>query len=507
MQKQLLSIINDSNLLPGQKTQQLAQFADSLVDYLPLSAATQQAKDNNLICDMYEGHAPFKPRYVLPDYQLFLQQGSQYLELEPAQDFDDALNNLMILYHFVPSVTNIPVFIGHLDQLLMPYVGELSEEQIYSKLKRFWIMLDRVLPDAFMHANIGPSDNIVCRTILKIDAELAQIAPNLSLLFDTENTPESLLLQACENITTTSKPHIVNHNMHKQKYAEKGYGVVSCYNVLPVAGGCNTLVRVNLKGVAEQANSIADFMKVQLPLYCQTAYELIEARCQFLHKDSHFFNHFLVQEGILNEKRFAPMFGIFGMAECISTLFSKEQLQGHYGEDQNANALALEITQLVAKIVDQTEVTYGYHGRALLHSQGGLNSDVDVTPGIRIEYGTEPDPITHLMSLAPQHQYFTSGVSEILTLEPTVRSNPQAIQQLCKGAFNHGIGIFTANVASNDLVRITGYMVRMSDINKLSEQGSRTNTTALADGAIRSTHVSQRQPRVISHEFNHWQNK
>ncbi|WP_438879370.1 glycyl radical enzyme domain-containing protein, partial [Bacillus cereus group sp. Bce036] len=90
---------------------------------------------------------------VLPDYQRFLTQGSRYLELTPAEDFDDALMKLMVLYHHVPSVTNMPVFLGYLDQLLLPYCDDVTDEHLYRSLKRFWIQLDRTLPDAFMHAN------------------------------------------------------------------------------------------------------------------------------------------------------------------------------------------------------------------------------------------------------------------------------------------------------------------------------------------------------------------
>ncbi|WP_350609893.1 glycyl radical enzyme domain-containing protein, partial [Pseudoalteromonas sp. 41-MNA-CIBAN-0057] len=74
--------------------------------------------------------------------------------------------------------------LGQLDALLMPFTKGLDTDAIYRKLKRFWILLDRTLPDAFMHVNIGPTDNIICRTILRIDAELQQIAPNLTFMYD-----------------------------------------------------------------------------------------------------------------------------------------------------------------------------------------------------------------------------------------------------------------------------------------------------------------------------------
>jgi hypothetical protein len=53
---------------------------------------------------------------------------------------------------------------------------------------------------------------------------------------------------------------------------------------------------------------------------------------------------------------------------------------------------------------------------------------------VRIPYGEEPDPASHLLALAPHHGYYHSGISEILTLDPTIRQNPQALLQLCKGA-------------------------------------------------------------------------
>ncbi|MEF1305692.1 DUF3029 family protein, partial [Vibrio owensii] len=198
LQQRFFAIATDSNLSPKQKSNFLALEAEATIPYMTVSDEVSQAMQQGVICDMFEGHAPFKPRYVLPDYAKFLSQGSEYLELAPAEDFDDAINMLTIIYHHVPSVTNIPVYLGQLDDVLLPYVGELTDEQIYKKLKHFWIMLDRTLPDAFMHVNIGPTDNIICRTILKVDAGLKQIAPNLTFMYDEAVTPDDLLKQATQ---------------------------------------------------------------------------------------------------------------------------------------------------------------------------------------------------------------------------------------------------------------------------------------------------------------------
>ncbi|PSW66357.1 YjjI family glycine radical enzyme [Photobacterium leiognathi subsp. mandapamensis] len=499
-QSKIKQIITSPTLSPKQKTLFLSLEAEAIVDYMSVSDEILLAKNEGVICDMFEGNAPFKPRYVLPDYAKYLQQGSAYLELEPARDLGDALNALTIIYHHVPSVTNHPVYIGQLDNLLLPFVNNEDEASIYKKLRNFWIMLDRTLPDAFMHANIGPTDNIICRTILKIDAELKQVAPNLTFMYDAEITPASLLEQACKNICECSKPHIANYPMFKDTFGEQGFGIVSCYNSLPLAGGANTLVRLNLKEAAKKALDADDFLTQVLPHYCQLTFGLIDARSAFLHEESNFFNSFLVQEGLIEEARFAPMFGIYGMAEAVNLLLEKSGSTEQYGHSDEANNLALAITELLSDIVTNTPVKYGYKQRALLHSQGGISCDQDVTPGIRIPYGSEPDPVIHVKALAAHHKYYLSGISDILTIDETVKQNPQAMVALCQGALSMGFREFTANVHSNDLVRVTGYMVKLSDVAKFKQQGSRTNTTWLGSEASEQTAILQRLPRVLSHE-------
>ncbi|UMM04382.1 YjjI family glycine radical enzyme [Vibrio campbellii] len=502
LQQRFLAIATDSNLSPKQKSNFLALEAEATIPYMTISDEVSQAMQQGVICDMFEGHAPFKPRYVLPDYAKFLSQGSEYLELAPAEDFDDAINMLTIIYHHVPSVTNIPVYLGQLDDVLMPYVGDLTDEQIYKKLKHFWIMLDRTLPDAFMHVNIGPTDNIICRTILKVDAELKQIAPNLTFMYDEAVTPDDLLKQATQNICECSKPHIANYPMHANAYEGARFGIESCYNSLPLAGGSNTLVRMNLKEAANRADNCDDFFINVLPEYHGLMVELMDARASHLHEKSEFFKGFLTQEGLIEESRFAPMYGIYGMAEAVNVLLEKEGNASRYGQDVVANELGHKISAKLAELVENTPVKFGLEGKALLHAQGGISLDLDVTPGVRIPYGNEPDPVSYVQATAGHHQYYRSGISDILTIDETVKSNPEAMFNLCKGALNAGYREFTANVASNDLVRVTGYMVKLSDIAKYDAEGSRTNTTFLGAEAAKNTGILGRSPRVVSHEMS-----
>ncbi|MBN6248185.1 DUF3029 family protein, partial [Escherichia coli] len=110
--------------------------------------------------------------------------------------------------------TSMPVYLGQLDALLQPYVRILTQDESDIRIKRFWRYLDRTLPDAFMHANIGPSDSPITRAILRADAELKQVSPNLTFIYDPEITPDDLLLEVAKNICECSKPHIANGPVH-----------------------------------------------------------------------------------------------------------------------------------------------------------------------------------------------------------------------------------------------------------------------------------------------------
>ncbi|MRS15315.1 YjjI family glycine radical enzyme [Enterobacteriaceae bacterium RIT691] len=495
------NIVTSNTLSPEQKRHFLALEAENALPYPVLSHEAQHALDDGVICDMFEGHTPYKPRYVLPDYAKFLANGSQWLELEGATDLDDALSLLTILFHHVPSVTSMPVYLGHLDAILTPYVRILTQDEIDIRIKRFWRYLDRTLPDAFTHVNIGPEDTPITRAILRADAELKQVAPNLTFIYDPDITPDSLLLEVSNNICQCSKPHIANGPVHDKIFTKGHYGIVSCYNSLPLAGGGSTLVRLNLKEVAKRSASLEDFFNHQLPYYCRQQISIIDARCSFLYEQSHFFeNSFLVTEGLIDPQRFTPMFGIYALAEAVNLLCDKTDNPARYGENEEANALGWRISAWLAEFVENTPVKYGWNQRALLHAQSGISSDSGTTPGARLPYGNEPDPVSHLLAVAPHHAYYTSGISDILTLDETIKRNPQAVMQLCLGAFASGMREFSANVSGNDLVRVTGYMVRLSDLEKYREEGSRTNTTWLGEEAARNTRILERQPRVVSHE-------
>lgn len=496
-------IVTDATLSPAQKRNALAIAAENLLPYPPLDAETRAALDERIICDMYEGHAPYRPRYVLPDFSILLTKGSEFLELPKPETLDEAISALQIAYHHTPSITGMPVFLGHIDSLLLPFVDGVDDETLYRKIRLLWRYLDRTLPDAFMHANIGPTDNRVARAVLRADAELGQIAPNLTLLYDPATSGESLLEAATANIVACSKPHIANHPLHAAAFDARGYGIVSCYNALPFAGGASTLSRINLREVALRSDSVDDFLDHALPRYVDLTLRLMRSRIAFLYEQSGFFESFLVREGWIDRDRFTAMFGVFAMAEAVNVLQDKAGKAGRYGHDAGANAIGYRTSETLAALIADEPMEHVWRGRAMLHGQAGLSTDTGLTPGVRIPYGSEPDPVSHVQALAAHHKFYPSGISEILTLDETVKANPEAVTRLCKGAFAAGLREFTANVCGNDLVRVTGYMIRLSDVERhKAGAGSRTNTTALGAEAAEKTDILNRRPRVIAHELH-----
>ncbi len=489
-----------------QKLRRLAALADNALPYPELSPLCAEALDARVICDMYEGNRPFTPRYVLPDYAKALRQGVAYLELEPPTTLDDALSFLTILYSQVPSVTTYPVYLGDLDALLEPFVpADLPDAELDAKLRRFWIQLDRMLPDAFVHANVGPSDGRVVRAIWRVERSLRQVVPNLTLKVSPE-TPDDLIRDAVETVFVTGKPHFVNHPMMVADHGED-YAVVSCYNSLKVRGGAHSLVRLNLKeAVARHVGGVDSFCAEALPHWVELTAELGEARIRSLVEVQGFFeSNFLAAEGLVDLDRFSLMFGIYGLAECVNELMAREGLDVRYGHDERANAASYAITRRIAELVAARPLPYcgGGAGFAYLHSQSGIDLDLDTTAGTRIPIGDEPDLREHIAACAPHHALFAAGISDIFHVDETVRANPQAMVDVIRGAFEVGMRDFTFNLDSNEFIRITGYLVRKSDLIGIDEHGARHSSDYLAATAeINHTVTTRAIKRVIAAELS-----
>jgi len=505
LRRQARDVVDDPALTYRQRMHRLAVLAENSLDPPPVSAACAEALEKRIICDLYEGNAPHRPRYVLPDYATLLRRGSSFLELGPAHDLDEALAHLLIAYTQVPSITGYPVWLGDLDALLEPYVADIYDAELHRRLRLFWISLDRMLPDAFTHANLGPQDSRVCRMALRLERELLQVVPNLTLKVDPELTPDDLVCDAVETVFTCGQPHFVNHPMMVGDLGPS-YGVASCYNSLRAGGGSHTLVRLNLAEVALQHHgSRVSFLDDLLPHYVELTAELMEARIRHLVEEARFFEHsWLVTDGLLHLDRYSAMFGVYGLAEAVSLVLEHEGIPGHYGYDEVGDELAEQILRRLSDLVAARPLPYceGNGGRAFLHSQSGIDSDIGVTAGCRIPVGDEPGLLQHLKAVAPHHVLFPAGISDVLAFDETTRRNPQAVVDVIRGAFRTGLRDFTFNLDSNDFIRITGYLVRKSDLAKI-EHGARHDSTFLGAGSVAESHVDRRAPkRVVAHELD-----
>ena len=322
------SMVSNPKYTYRQRVAGLANLAENLLDPPAVRKQCSDALANRIICDMYEGSAPYRPRYLLPDYKKVLLHGSEFLELPPAKDLDDALAFLLIMYSATPSITGYPVYFGDLDTLLLPYVEGVVEADLYAKLKRFWISLDRMFPDAFAHTNVSPDYAAVsCYNSLKIGG---------------------------------GSHTLVRINLKTTVDATEG--------------------------------GIEQFFNVSLPYYLDLTAELMESKILYLVEESHFFaSSWLVHEDLLKLDKFSSMFGIFGLAEAVNTLMERDGKEGTYGHIPLADGLGYRITSFFSAWVAKRKMPYceGNDGYAFLHSQSGIDLDIGVTAGTRIPIGNK----------------------------------------------------------------------------------------------------------------------
>ena len=77
--EEVLSTIKNPSLTYEQQTYGLAKLAENQLPY-PSGADEKffQLVDKGIICDLDEGHAPYTPRYILPDYEKLIKEGCEF---------------------------------------------------------------------------------------------------------------------------------------------------------------------------------------------------------------------------------------------------------------------------------------------------------------------------------------------------------------------------------------------------------------------------------------------
>lgn len=489
----ILDLIKDKQLTYEQKVLQLAREAENTLNVLDIDDELSYYIEKEIINDLFEGNAPYRPRYILPYYEKFLKNGSNFLNLPPASNLLEAVNYLLIIYKHTPSITSFPVFLGNLDKLLNPFIDD--EESAYPIIKMFLTHIDRTLTDSFVHANIGPEDTIAGRLILRAERELVNSVPNLTLKYD-ENTPDEFAREAIMTGLTAAKPYFANHKMFVADYGE-AYGIASCYNGLPEGGGSYTLVRINIHNLAKEAKNINDFFDVILPKGVKLMCSLIDERIRFLVEESGFFeSSFLVREALIEKDRFSAMFGIHGLAEGVNHLLKVSNLKEKFGHNTQADTLGVEI---ISRIENEVKNHKNKHCKIsdenfILHAQCGIGTDKDASPGCRIPAGEEPEVHVQIKQAAMFHKFFPAGISDIFTFDENAKKNPDFLLDIIKGSIKSGFRIFSFYTKNADLIRITGYLVKRSEMEKF-ERGEQNlkDTVALGSPSKKALNIDMRK--------------
>lgn len=478
------NIIKDPKLTYAQQVLALARLAENHDDTLPLESEFEQALKDQTLCDLGEGRAPYRPRYILPDYAKLMKDGCRFLEIAPPSDIWEATNALLIFYKHVPSITSFPVYLGNFTELFEPFHKDAKETR--KALKLFLQHIDKTLTDSFVHANIGPCDSEVNRIILELTKEMQLAIPNLTLLYDPQKTSDAFALACIDCMLATSKPSFANDVMYRKEMSD--YAIASCYNALKVCGGGYTLPRIRLYNVACKANGIDDFFDRVLPYYTQMLLRNMDTRIKYIVEESNFFtSNFLVKEGFVKRENFTGMFGVVGLAECVNHLLGISDPNRGYGHNAEACELGVRVMDALEQMVKAHHGLYceGCDNRYVLHAQVGIDSDGrDNSPGARIPIGSEPDLAEHIEYECRFHKYFGSGIGDIFKFDDTWNHSQEALLDIIKGAFAGGMRYFTGYNADCDVVRVTGYLVKKSEIAKLdNEQASLNNVTVFGQGA------------------------
>ena len=462
------AIQQDTAQTYGQQTSRLAKIAENVMDY-PVKGedASHELYDKGEICDLDEGHAPYAPRYILPDYEKYLKEGSDFLRMEPPKTLLEATTALLVMYHHVPSVTRFPVYIGALDDLLEPFVQKTDREEAKAILKSFLIQLDRTVDDSFCHANIGPYETETGNIILDLVAELQIVTPNMTLLYDEDKTPDTFAEKALKTSLVCANPAFANDKYYSSDFGDVDYGIASCYNALPKHGGAFTLSRLRLNKIAEGAESVDAFFANNLPRAIDTMLHFMESKIHYLVEETSFFkSNFLVKEDFVDLDYFVGLFGMVGLAECTQELLKKDGVDAKFGIDESADAMGIRVMDFIEERVKNFTSDYSsvWNHRFMLHAQVGAANDEGTTAAHRIPIGQEPDLYTHIRQAAKFQKYFPSGVGDHFPFDETAKRNPKAVLDVFKGGFKLGNRYLSAYNDDGDLIRVTGYLVKKSDV-------------------------------------------
>jgi len=498
----IIQIVESNSLTYEQKLFSLANVGERLISPIDSLGYTEEEMtyiNNQMICDLNEGYTPYRPRYIVPDYSVFIEKGCKFLEILPPNNLEECIDGLLILYKHVPSITSFPVFIGHIDQLLQPFITDEASD--YIKIKRFLNHIDKTITDSFCHADIGPEETIAGKLILQAIIELENATPNMTFRYDSILTSRDFAKLAAKACLLVSKPSFSNNALYQKDVGD--HAIVSCYNALPLGGGAYTLSRLRLGTMVKQVKSLEQFMDNLLPKVCQLMLSTMDKRIRYMVEKSNFFeSSFLVDEGYIHKDNFTAMFGLVGLADAVNYFLELEGIVETFGMSQRGDEIAHIIMEKIDTIVRKHKGVYVSRTQDvyLLHAQVGAtlhDEDKSNTPAHRIKVGQEPSLLDHLKQSAPFHQYFTSGTGDLFAFDQTYLDHLDAVVDIIEGSFQLGYRYITTYLKNTDLVRVTGYLVKKSEVEKARQNKAvLSDTTWFGSGMDTFTQVFDRELRT-----------
>jgi YjjI family glycine radical enzyme len=180
-----------------------------------------------------------------------------------------------------------------------------------------------------------------------------------------------------------------------------------------------------------------------------------------------------------------------------------EGIDATFGQSTRGDEIAHKILGTLEEFVNQYEAPYvsRTNNRYLLHAQVGANlspEDMDNTPAHRIKVGQEPDLPKHITQSAPFHKYFTSGTGDLFAFDQTYLNHLDALLDIVDGAFDSGYRYITTYLQNSDLIRVTGYLVKRSEVERFdNDKVVLRDTTIFGSGTNANANVFNRQTRTF----------
>ncbi|MEI2825522.1 MAG: glycyl radical enzyme domain-containing protein [Dermatophilaceae bacterium] len=192
------------------------------------------------------------------------------------------------------------------------------------------------------------------------------------------------------------------------------------------------------------------------------------------------------------------MFGIFGLAECVAELLAHDGVHdARYGHDDGRQRRG---------IPDRRAGRRTRRGATTALLRGRRRGGLPALPGRHRprRRASPPAPASRsatsrrCASTSPCALRITdtspSGISDIFHVDETAVGNPQAMVDIIRGAFAVGMRDFTFNLDDNEFIRITGYLVRKSDLVDIDDRTALGTAATTSPPAPSATSISPSVP-------------